>query len=190
MTTNRIAVYDACVLFSPSLRDLLLYLAAHDFVSPRWSETIHEEWIRAILKNRPGETREKLNRTRRAMDAAFPNALVTGYESLAASLDLPDDNDRHVLAVAIIADASMIVTSNLKDFPQDCLRPHKIEALSPDDFFIRMRADDPNGILQSIKKHRTNLKRPPKSVHDFLATLEKQGLTKTVTFLREHQTEI
>lgn len=49
-------------------------------------------------------------------------------------LGLPDPEDDHVLAAAIAAQASVIVTDNLKDFPMRNLSPHEIEALSADDF--------------------------------------------------------
>lgn len=57
MTTD-VAVYDACVLFSGSLRDLLMNLAVVQAVHAHWSDEIHEEWIRSVLRNRPNVRRE------------------------------------------------------------------------------------------------------------------------------------
>jgi hypothetical protein len=48
----------------------------------------------------------------------------------------------------------------------------------------------PLAVLQSVKKHRLNLTSPTKSVDEYLATLEKQGLPQTVTFLREHEKDL
>ena len=112
-----VAVLDACVLYSASLRDFLLRLGYAKLFRPVWSEIIHEEWIQSLLKNRPDLSRERLERTRREMDTKFPRSRVMGFEEIIPSLHLPDPKDRHVLAVAIHAKAKAIVTLNLKDFP-------------------------------------------------------------------------
>lgn len=44
------------------------------------------------------------------MRTAFPAAEVEQYEPLAAALDLPDLNDRHILAAALRGQATVIVT--------------------------------------------------------------------------------
>ena len=118
------AVYDACVLYSASLRDFLLSLVAPELVFPFWSEEIREEWIRSLLRNRPDLKRENLERTRREMDAHFPRSLVRGYESIIPMLTLPDPDDRHVLAAAIKAGAKYIVTFNLKHYPKTTLQAY------------------------------------------------------------------
>jgi len=65
-----------------------------------------------------------------------PDCLVTGYEPFIAGLALPDPNDRHVLAAAIVSRAGIIVTFNTKDFPQEILEPYGLESQHPDDFLI------------------------------------------------------
>ena len=184
------AVLDACVLFSASLRDILLRLAEDKLVDPFWSAEIRDEWIRSLLRKRPKLKREKLERTCREMDSFFPGSLVDGYESITPTLTLPDLNDRHVLAVAIRAKAEYIVTFNLSDFPEKDLQPYHIEALSPDDFIFRVIQKSPHFFLQTVKRHRSDLKNPPKTVEEYLATLEQQGLPKTVAFLRKHEADI
>ena len=71
-------LYDACVLYPAPLRDLLLRLALTDLYRARWSEAIHEEWIRAVLRNRPDLSRQQLERTRALMNAHVRDALVDG----------------------------------------------------------------------------------------------------------------
>ena len=181
------AVYDACVLYSASLRDFLLRLAVPGLVSPFWSEEIHHEWIRSLLKNRPDLKRENLERTRRNMDFHFPTALIHGYEPILPTLMLPDPDDRHVLAVAIQAKAKYIVTFNLDDFPKASLQPYGIKAISPDEFVFQLTQKVPRRVLRAVQKHRRELTRPPKTVDEYLSTLEKQKLPKTVTFLRKHK---
>ena len=129
------ALFDACVLYPAPLRDILLRLACGNLFRARWSAQIHDEWIRSLLQNRP-DLAGKLQRTRDAMDRAVADCLVTGHEVLIPGLILPDPNDRHVLAAAILGRADVIVTFNLKDFPAAVLGGYGIEAQHPD-VFIR-----------------------------------------------------
>jgi len=184
------AVLDACVLYPVHLRDFLLNLAKRESFVPFWSERIRDEWIHNLLQNRPDVMPESLERTRLNMNIHFPNALVRGYESLIPMLWLPDTNDLHVFAAAIHAKAKYIVTFNLDDFPASALQPYGIEAVLPDEIVLRVIRKAPQLVLQVAKKHRQNLTRPPKTAGEYLATLEKQGLAKTVAFLREHENDI
>ena len=183
-------VYDACVLHSGSLRDLVLHIAAVGLVHPYWSDKIHEEWIGSLIRRCPDVRRETLEHTRRRMDTDFKNSLTKGYEPLISTLELPDPDDRHVLAVAIYTQSSLIVTSNSEDFPKTHLQPYGIEAVSPDEFVWRLIQKKPVRVLEAVRNHRSSLNRPPKTVEEYLATLEQQGLHKTVAFLRERKAEI
>src|SRR5712691_1990601 len=100
-----IAVYDANILYPAPLRDLFIRVAQAGLVRARWTDAIHDEWLRNLLDNNPQLTPERLARTRTLMNEAVRDCLVTGYEDLIASLSLPDPNDRHVLAAAIRAGA-------------------------------------------------------------------------------------
>lgn len=128
-----VALLDACVLYPAPLRDLLVHLASAGPFQARWTDRIHEEWIKAVLTTRP-ELADKLRRTRFLMDTAIDGCLVADYEPLVADLDLPDPDDRHVLAAAIKGGAGVIVTYDLWDFPADGLAPHGIAAQHPDPF--------------------------------------------------------
>lgn len=185
-----IAVFDACVFYPGALRDLLLHLANVKVVRARWTDEIHMEWIRSVLRNRPDLNRESLEQTSHRMNQKFRYARVRNYEDLIETLRLPDPNDRHVLAAAIRSQASIIVTNNLSDFPPASLNRYKIEAISPDEFIVRLIRDHADAVLQAVNDHRTRLARPPKTPEEYLATLTKQGLPQTVAFLREHITEI
>lgn len=184
------AIYDACVLFPAPLRDLLMQLALADIFYARWTDRIQDEWIHNLLEKRPDLSPERLARTRRQMDSHVIDCIVTDYESIMETLDLPDSNDRHVLAAAIKAEATYIVTFNLKDFPASVLEKHKIEAILPDDFIAHLIKASPTAVLEAVAKRRKQLINPPVSIEKHLATLENQGLTKTVAFLREHWNEI
>jgi predicted nucleic acid-binding protein len=184
------AVLDACVLYSASLRDFLLRIAKGGLFTPFWSEEIQDEWTRSLLRNRSDAKREKLERTRRKMDSSFPNGCVYGYEYVIPTLWLPDAKDRHVLAVAIHAESQYIVTFNLNDFPQSSLTPYHVKAVSPDDFVLHVIEYDAETVIETTARHRAALIRPPKSVDEYLSTLEKQRLPKTVAFLRKHARDI
>ena len=183
-------VLDANVLYSASLRRLLLQIGTSGEIIPFWSERIQNEWTRNLLKNRPDIKRESLERTRRYMAFHFPKGQVQGYESIIPTLWLPDPNDRHVLAVAIHAKAKYIVTFDLNHFPSTILQTYNIEAVSPDELVMRLIQKRPERILDVVKIHRQSLARPPKTVEEYLATLEEQGLAKTAAFLREYQSDI
>jgi hypothetical protein len=182
--SNFTALYDACVLYPAPLRDLLMYLAVTDLFRAKWTDAIHEEWIQSVLNDRPDLTRDKLERTRDLMNAHVRDCLVTGYEALIPSLTLPDPDDRHVLAAAIVSGTDVIVTFNLKHFPDEALKPFGIEAQHPDDFLTYQLDLAPNVVCAAAKRQRESLKNPPKTVEEYLQALERQGLAQTVSVLR------
>jgi hypothetical protein len=181
-----IVFYDANVLYPAELRNFLMHLALIGVFRAKWSAEVHEEWIRNLLANRPDLTRAQLERTRQLMDKAAPDALVTGYEHLIPKLALPDPDDRHVLAAAIRAGASVIVTCNLGDFPPHLLGEFDIEAQHPDEFILRLLDLVPGLVVEAAENHRQSLKNPPKTVTEYISTLESQALTETASVLREH----
>jgi predicted nucleic acid-binding protein len=177
---NFTAFLDASVLYSAPLRDLLMELAVSDLYRAKWSNAVHEEWIKAVLRNRPDLTRAQLQKTRDLMNAYARDGLVTGFEQLIDVLELPDPDDRHVLAAAIKGRADLIVTINLKDFPAEKLDHWGIEAQHPDEFLTHQFHLSQPVFLQAVKMVRLRLKNPPKSVEDYLDILRTQGLLATV----------
>jgi predicted nucleic acid-binding protein len=125
---------DACVLYPAPLRDFLIELAAAELFRAKWTDEIHEEWIRNLLLNRTDLNRSQLDRTKYLMNQAVADCLVRDYDDLIKGLTLPDDDDRHVLAAAIHSECDAIITFNLKDFPPDYLAKFNIELLHPDEF--------------------------------------------------------
>jgi predicted nucleic acid-binding protein len=117
---------DANVLYSRVLRDYLLYCMRARLVSVAWSQSILDEMTEHLMLNRPGFTSESADRLARAMTVAFPYAQHDPGDAqlrTVARLDLPDPDDRHVVAAALAADASFICTHNTKDFPPDLRLP-------------------------------------------------------------------
>ena len=111
------ALYDACVLYPAPLRDLLVRLGGTGLFRARWTNEIHAEWIRNVLENRSDLSRERLERTQDLMNEHIFDSLITDYEDLIPSLELPDADDRHVVAAAIRGRADVIVagTMGVKD---------------------------------------------------------------------------
>jgi len=180
-----IALYDACVLYPAPLRDLLMRLAMCDLFQAKWSERIHDEWTRNVLKNRPDLTTENMQRVRELMNKHVQNSIVTDYESIIPSLTLPDEDDRHVLAAAIRGHADVIVTFNLKDFPQSQLSMYGLEAQHPDEFVSHLIDLAPYLVFEVLHQQQAALKNPPQSIDQLLLTLERSGLPVSISRLRE-----
>ncbi|WP_031522194.1 PIN domain-containing protein [Siccibacter colletis] len=183
-------VLDACVLYPARLRDLLMHLGIAGLYQPKWSAEIHREWCRNLLMNRPDITQAALTRTVELMERALPDARVVGFETLIEGLTLPDENDRHVLAVALRAKAEVIVTLNQKDFPASALQKFNIEALHPDDFITDLLDLSPGIALEAVRRQRQSLRHPPLSTDDFLDMPLKQGLNGTVSVLKAYRQAI
>jgi predicted nucleic acid-binding protein len=178
------AVLDACVLYPAPLRDILITLAVEGIYRARRTVEIQDEWIRNLLEKRKDLDREKMLRTASLMNDAVEDALIRNYEYVIPALKLPDPNDRHVLAAAIVGHADAIVTLNLKDFPDGAVSQHSVEILHPDDFLVAQYDLDQISILSIIKTCRMKLRNPPKSAEDYIATLEQQGLPQMCKILR------
>lgn len=183
-------VYDACVLYPAPLRDLLMRLALTDLYRARWSDQIHEEWINAVLRNRPDLSREQLERTRSLMNSHVRDALVDGHQALIPALELPDPDDRHVLAVAIQCGADLILTFNLDDFPEPALAGYGIGACHPDLFLVDQLNLDAERVCMAMRQHRTSLRNPPKTVEEYLVTLEEQGLSRFAQAVQHYAVEL
>jgi predicted nucleic acid-binding protein len=177
-------IYDACVLYPAPLRDCLLRLALTDLFKARWTDQIHAEWMGALLRDGKFSA-EKLAKVRDLMDANVRDAKVEGYESLIEALQLPDPNDRHVLAAAIRCNADAIVTFNLKDFPRDALAPYGIDAIHPDDFIYYQIDMAPARCCSAFKSQRLALNNPSVDVDVILATLQRQQLPQSASKLSE-----
>ena len=68
-----------------------------------------------------------------AMRDAFPEAMVTGHESLVESMK-NDLKGRHVLAAAVRCGAHAIITDNVRHFPPESLEPYGLECMPADKF--------------------------------------------------------
>jgi predicted nucleic acid-binding protein len=183
-------LYDACVLYSAPLRDLLLQLALTDLFRAKWTGIIHAEWINNLRANRPDLDPSRIERTRDLMDTAVRDCLVDGFEPLIDALTLPDPNDRHVLAAAIKCKADLILTYNLKDFPLEYLATWAVEAEHPDEFIVHLLGLDESLVCDAARTCRARLINPAKTADEYLDILASQQLPETVSWLRERRSLI
>jgi predicted nucleic acid-binding protein len=184
MPDNIIAILDANVLYPFLLRDLLLTLAQHYLYQPKWSDDIEREWSNHLIQDRPDIEPDKIKRITYEMNRSFNNAKVYGYEEIENDLQLPDPDDRHVLAAAIVAKADFIVTFNIKDFDKTELTRHGIEAVHPDEFILKMIDRDADRVKEAIGKLINRRKNPPVSVNELINRIQNNGLTQSAKRLR------
>ncbi len=132
------AVLDTCVLMPPVLCDCLLSVAAAGLFRPLWSDRILGEWSHAAARKGIPAGAAIARAT-----TAFPAARVPAAPGIEARLHLPDDNDNHVLAIAIASGADAIITWNAADFPRGTLSAEGIQRRDPDGFLWEMWSHDP-----------------------------------------------
>lgn len=143
------AVLDACVLYPPILREILIGCAQAGLYQPLFSDRILGEWTRATAKlgaraQAQAETEAALLR------AAFPQAIVRARPEIEARLILPDPNDLHVLAVAIAGHADAIITFNAKDFPGHVLAAEGIARRDPDGVLWELWSHHPCAVEAAV----------------------------------------
>lgn len=159
------------MLFPIGLCDSLLWIAALDLYSPRWSADVLAELRRNILKEYPVMDPGEIDQRIADMQHAFPEADVTGYQGLIPAMPA-HDKDKHVVAGAIIANAGVLVTNNLKDFDLERCADLGVEVQSADEFLSHALSLDPLTVRQALTKQAAIKKNPPMTVADVLARLE------------------
>jgi predicted nucleic acid-binding protein len=185
------ALLDTSVLWPSTQRDFLLSLAVEGLYRPVWSSAIldelrHHETIKLQERGVPREEAEA--RAARLIQhmGAFTDAEVSGWEPLEGTFDLPDPDDEHVAAAAVLADAGAIVTSNLKDFPSERL-PDSLQVLPPHEFALNTVSLEPSGAAAAVqamagRTGRFGLGRSPGDVLDVLE--QRYDMAATVALLR------
>lgn len=179
-----VVVVDANVLYPYRVRDALLRFAEAGLFRARWSPAIFDEWRRSLLARRP-ELEISIEAQIKAMGRAFPESCVTGGDALIASLDLPDADDRHVLATAIRTGAEHIDTENLKDFPEAALEPFGITAVTADDFLSSTFELYPGDAFRAMRIMRRAYGNPRFSPGEFIFDLQAKGLPKLASMLKQ-----
>lgn len=149
------AVLDTCVLWPSLQRDFLLSMAIEGLYRPLWSEAIlaelhrHEQYKLIERGTEEGAALAQADRLLDNMRIHFDDALVTGWEPLEGSFGLPDIDDEHVLAAAVVGDAAAIVTDNIKHFPADLI-PSDIQVLTGREFAANTADVDPERAARAL----------------------------------------
>jgi PIN domain len=185
-----IAVFDACILYPFHLRNVVVQAAVDRLVEGRWTDEIHDEWMRNLAARAPAIPAERLRNTRRLMNEALPTATVTGYEKHVLALNLPDPNDRHVVAAGIAAGASVILTFNLRHFPVQELRRFGLRRQTPDAFLPRLYDEVPALTIASLANARRNLTKTGVSASDFVGILGAQKLIGLAERAKNHLADL
>jgi predicted nucleic acid-binding protein len=180
-----VVILDANVLFPFRKRDVLLQFHHAGLFRARWTEQILEEWTRSLLNLKP-HLEDSIRSQQHAMRVHFPEALVFGHEPLITALELPDPDDRHVLAAAIQCGAQHIVTDNLGDFPAEELEPFEIEAIDADEFLSRTFDLYPSEALLILRQLRERYNNPPYTPPEFVLDLTAKGLPKLAARARQN----
>ena len=185
-----VAVFDACILYPFHLRNLIVQAAVDRLVEARWTDEIHNEWIRNLAADAPAIPFERLQATRRLMNDALPRATVIGYEDLIPAVSLPDPDDRHIVAAAIAAGASVILTWNLRDFPATALKKYGLRRQTPDAFLADLYDQAPDLAVSSLANARRNLSKSRVSASDFIDILNNQKLGQLAKRVRSRLTDL
>ncbi|WP_062356390.1 PIN domain-containing protein [Herbidospora yilanensis] len=178
------AVLDACVLYPNALRDTLLRVAEAGVYQPLWSERILTEVQEALVRN--GLSAQKVERTLSFARAAFPEAMVEGWEPLEDSMG-NHVKDRHVLAAAVRGHADVIVTFNLRDFTPAACEPWDVQAQHPDTFLLYELEAAPGVILNVLTEQAAATGRPPHrpmTLEEVIGSLETCGVPVFVSEVR------
>lgn len=163
---------DTCVLLKPYLCDTLLSISECGVYRPLWSTGVLAELDRNLHKR--GASDQQVAHRLGQMRRHFPDAEVAGYDHLIDSMD-NDPKDRHVLAAAVWGGAELLVTENLKDFPEASVSRFGIEVLHQDEFLLDQLDLAPEVVLAALRRQVSRYRRTPRSVDDLLDILGNQG---------------
>lgn len=169
---------------------MLVQYAAERPVDACWTDGIHDEWMRNLVANTPRLSLDRLQRTRDLMKAAVPTRDIQGYAQHLQGITIPDPDDRHVVAAGITGGVSVIVTWNIRDFPEAELARYGMRRETPDEFLLGLHGAAPSAVLASVANARLNLRVSTSSADDFVATPNGQGLVGFAATLQRHLADL
>jgi predicted nucleic acid-binding protein len=175
-----VAVLDASVLVPAGLRDLLLSCADAEVFRPVWQRELEAEILRNAtrLRLRRGDSDDEAaayaQRVLAAMNSAFPDARLRDGAWQPRTAEMTNHpKDRHVLAAAVAAKASHVVTANLRDFPV-ASRPTGVLVQAPERFLLDRLRDDADGVRRAVEAMAGRHARPVHTSRE-LASLMANG---------------
>ena len=174
-------VLDTNVIYPIETRDILFWFAFYELFTIKWSKDVFTEWENVM--RRKGASELEIQKRIENANSAFPDAQVLNYEDLIEKLELPDPDDRHVVAAAIKTNADLIVTNNIKDFPETYLAKYGLKAINPDDFLKDLIDLNPDQAVKAFRKLVLNRRNPDLDEFQVLESLRKNGLKQTADYL-------
>lgn len=139
---------------------------------PLWSTDVLVELDRNLRKR--GASDQQVAHRIGQMQRHFPDAEVTGYQHLIGAME-NDSKDRHVLAAAVWGGAELLITENLKDFPDEAVGRFGIEVLHQDEFLLDQLDLAPELVIAALRRQVSRYRRAPRAVDDLLDILANEG---------------
>jgi predicted nucleic acid-binding protein len=127
------ALFDANVLYSVYLRDVIAESGISKLFDPLWSSHILDETERALMRRLP-KAGENFPRIRTLLHETFPDSLVNVTSTNGVDFGCLDPDDNLIVAAAVIGKADALVTFNMKHFPSDLSQRFGINLTTPDHF--------------------------------------------------------
>jgi predicted nucleic acid-binding protein len=174
-------VLDTNILVPIVIRDILFWFAHYDLYTPKWSQHIFDEW-EDVMK-RMDVPEDEIEKRKSIANAAFPDALVTNYSQLINGLKLPDEKDKHVMAAAIKTNANIIVTNNVKDFPEVYLATYELSVRTVDNFLTDIIDLNNETAKKAFLEMVLNRKNPPMDEYEVLDSLRANDLNQAADYL-------
>ena len=178
------------ILYPFHLRNIIVQAAVDRLVEARWTDEIHDEWMRNLMVQVPAIPMERLQVTRQLMNSALPTATIRGYEEHIPGVTLPDSDDRHVVAAGIAANASHVLTWNLRHFPANELKKFSLRRMTPDVFLSGLFDKIPDLVISSLANARRNLSKTRVSASDFIDILERQKLVQVAKRVEKYVSDL
>ncbi|GAA4924849.1 PIN domain-containing protein [Nesterenkonia rhizosphaerae] len=140
-------VVDANLLVSRTLRDYVVYSAGRQAYSLHWSPRILDE-MRTNLQQQFGFTSVDAQALQRGLVRYMPQAMVEvdQRDVLVAQESATDAKDIHVLAAALSARASLLVTENVSDFDREWMGEHDVKLMRTGELLHLISKENPEAL--------------------------------------------
>ena len=91
-----------------------------------------------------------------------------------------------MLAAAVRANAEVLVTFNVGDFPEPALKPYDVTAIHPDEFLLDQLDLYPGVTVAVLRQQAASYRREPTTAAGVLVLLERTGVPRFAAEMRRH----
>jgi predicted nucleic acid-binding protein len=146
-----IVFFDASVLFKSAVTRFLLGAGLEGEFRPAWSHAVVDEARRGLVRaNRPMALRALEQNLVYVRDPVVARA----RQGQIARLSLTDEKDRHVLAPAASAEATMLVTGNVRHFDRVEATSFGVRIVDPDELATQLARRNPFTLVRQSNAPR------------------------------------